>query len=64
MGWFGNNASLDRIDRYLRAKDLLKAITPAQIQALARQYLKDDAAVEFSVLPEGIDDPVTAQPQT
>ena len=53
----------DRIDRYLGAKDLLKAITPAQIQALARQYLKDAAAVEFSVLPEGIDDPVTTQPK-
>ena len=52
----------DRIDRYLRAKELLKAVTPAQLQALARQYLKDDAAVEFNVLPEGVDDPVSAQP--
>lgn len=51
----------DRIDRYLRARELLKAITPAQLQALARQYLKDDAAVEFNVLPDGVDDPVTAQ---
>lgn len=49
----------DRIDRYLRSRELLKAITPAQIQALARTYLTADGAVEFNVLPEGVDDPVT-----
>ena len=49
----------DRIDRYLRSRELLKAITPAQIQALARKYLTADGAVEFNVLPEGVDDPVS-----
>lgn len=48
----------DRIERYLRARELLKAITPAQLQALARQYLTAEGAVELNVLPEGIDDPV------
>ncbi len=49
----------DRIDRYLRSRELLKAVTPAQIQALARKYLTADGAVEFNVLPEGVDDPVS-----
>ena len=48
----------DRIDRYLRSRELLKAITPAQIQALARKYRTAYGAVEFNVLPEGVDDPV------
>lgn len=49
----------DRIERYLRSKELLKAITPAQIQALARTYLTAAGGVEFNVLPEGVDDPLT-----
>ena len=52
----------DRIERHLRARDLLKAITPADIMALARKYLTATGAVEFNVLPDGLDDPVTAPP--
>lgn len=52
----------DRIDRHLRTKNLLKAITPAEIQAMARHYLDPARAVEFDVLPEGVDDPVAQSP--
>ena len=36
---------------------IIAAITPARLQALVRQYLADAAAVEVTVLPEGIDPP-------
>lgn len=52
----------DRIERYVRSKEALKAITPAQLQAVAKQYLTPEAALEVNVLPEGVDDPV-AGPQ-
>ena len=52
----------DRIERYLRSRELLKAITRAEIQALARKYLTEAGAVEFNVLPEGVNDPVNPQP--
>lgn len=47
----------DRIARYLQARTRLQAITPADLMALAQQYLRDDAAVDIAVLPEGIDPP-------
>lgn len=50
----------DRIDRHARSKELLKAITPADIQAMARQYLAPAQAVEIDVLPEGVTDPIDA----
>ncbi|MBS0482796.1 MAG: insulinase family protein [Proteobacteria bacterium] len=45
----------DRIDRHARAKERLAAITPEQLQALARRYLTREAGVEISVLPDGVD---------
>ncbi len=50
----------DAIERYAKSKQLLQAITPAELQALACKYLTKDGAVEVDVLPEGIDDPVTS----
>jgi len=47
----------DRIDRFQNVKPRLMAITPAQIQALARQYLGAGNAVEVLVLPEGVEAP-------
>ena len=47
----------DRIERYAAAKARIAAITPARLQALVRQYLAQDAAVEVTVLPEGVDPP-------
>ncbi len=45
----------DRIDRYAKARERLSAITAAQLQALARQYLTEAAGVEITVLPEGVE---------
>ena len=45
----------DRIERYVKGKDRLLAITPAQLQALAARYLTPQGAVEVTVLPEGVD---------
>ena len=47
----------DRIDRYLKARARLLAISPVQIQALALRYLRADSAIEVLVLPEGVDEP-------
>jgi zinc protease len=41
----------DRIDRYLAGKARLSAITAADIQALARQYLTVDGGMEVIALP-------------
>lgn len=43
----------DRIERYQMARERLEAITAAQLQALARQYLTASGAVEILVIPEG-----------
>ena len=63
-GWLGfvdrAQTEPDRIARYVKGKDLLKAITPAQLQAVAKKYLTADGAVEINVLPEGVDDPLAA----
>lgn len=48
----------DDINRFQRSKEVLLAVTPADLQAVARQYLTADGAVEVNVLPHGVDDPV------
>ena len=45
----------DRIDRYIRGKARLQAISAKDLQALAKQYLTPGGAVEVTVLPEGVD---------
>jgi zinc protease len=50
----------DRIDRLAKARERTLAITPARLQEIARLYLADQAAVEFAVLPEGVE-PAAAQ---
>ncbi|PLK26056.1 pitrilysin family protein [Novosphingobium sp. TH158] len=47
----------DRIDRHVKGKERLAAITAADLRALARRYLVPGGAVEFNVLPEGVDPP-------
>jgi len=42
----------DDIERFVSAKDRYLAITPEQLQALARTYLDPAQAVEFQVVPE------------
>ena len=44
----------DRIARWRAAPDLIRAITPEDLQATARTYLADEAAVEVLVVPEAI----------
>ncbi|MFC3173399.1 M16 family metallopeptidase [Novosphingobium bradum] len=43
----------DRIERQLQSRARLAALTAADVQALARQYLAPDRAVEIDVVPEG-----------
>lgn len=45
----------DRIERQLHAQERLSAITPAEVQEMARRYLTEGGAVEIDVLPEGVD---------
>jgi len=52
----------DRIDRHVKGKERLLALTPAQLQTLARRYLTAEGAVEITVLPEGVEEPASAQP--
>ena len=47
----------DRIERFVHGKERLQAITAKDLQALARQYLTPNGAVEVTVLPEGVDLP-------
>lgn len=42
-----------RIDRFLAAKDTIRAVTPADIQAAAARYLGQGRAVEVLVVPAG-----------
>ena len=42
----------DQIERHIHARERLLAVTPAQIQAAARRYLTEAAAVPITVLPE------------
>ena len=42
----------DRLDRTRRYDAVLAAVTPADIQAFARQYLTGDEALEIAILPQ------------
>ena len=42
----------ERIDRWFASPDLIRAITPEDIQAAARKWLAEGAAVEVVVVPE------------
>jgi zinc protease len=46
----------DRIERQSRARERLLTVTPARLQAVARQYLTSDGAVEIDVLPGGVEE--------
>ncbi len=65
-GWMGlaDNAQSqsERLQRFLDAPDALKAITPADIQAAAAQYLKADEAVEVLVIHEDAELPDSIAP--
>ncbi len=60
-GWIGlvsrAQSEPDRLDRFIRARERLLAVTPAELQALARQYLTDAGSVPILVLPEGTEAP-------
>ena len=47
----------DRIERYMKARARIEAITARDLQLLAKQYLVPGMGVEVLVLPEGIDPP-------
>lgn len=55
-GWLGlvdrAQTRPDEIDRHLRARERLLAVTAAQVQAEARRYLRDEAVVAITVEPE------------
>jgi zinc protease len=61
-GWLGfvdrAQTEPEQIERFVKSKELLKAMTPADVQGMARKYLNRDGAVEVNVLPEGVEDPV------
>ncbi|MFU7527864.1 M16 family metallopeptidase [Qipengyuania sp. ASV99] len=42
----------DRLERWFDGPDMLRAITPEELQAEALQYLAPEDAVEFLILPE------------
>ncbi|WP_159978310.1 MULTISPECIES: pitrilysin family protein [unclassified Novosphingobium] len=44
----------DRIARFEKAKERVLALTPADVQAMAKRYLAPDAGLEVLVLPEGV----------
>lgn len=44
----------DRIARFEQARDRLLALTPTDVQAMAKRYLAPDAGLEVLVLPEGV----------
>ncbi|WP_067734862.1 M16 family metallopeptidase [Novosphingobium naphthalenivorans] len=44
----------DRIDRFEKARERLLALTPGDVEAMARRYLTPDAGLEVLVLPEGV----------
>lgn len=47
----------DRIERYMKARARIEAITTKDLQLLARQYLRPNLGVEVLVLPEGVEPP-------
>ncbi|MBW8786039.1 MAG: insulinase family protein, partial [Novosphingobium sp.] len=60
-GWLGlvdrAQSEPEKIERQVHAADRLLTVTPADVQAAARRYLTDAAAVVVDVLPEGMDAP-------
>jgi zinc protease len=44
----------DRIERQLKAKERIMAITPAQLQLLAQRYLTPELALPIVVLPQEV----------
>ena len=54
-GWMGlvdrAQSEAYRLDRFLRTRELLEAVTPAALQATAARYLAPEAAVEVLALP-------------
>ncbi|MBI1403602.1 MAG: insulinase family protein [Porphyrobacter sp.] len=54
-GWLGLAARAqsdpDRLDRWFAAPDLIRAITPTELQATAARWLPEGEAVEIAVLP-------------
>ncbi len=65
-GWMAvtNRAQTEteQIERYLKARERLLALTAADVQAMARRYLAAGAAVEVLVLPEGVEEPRPGAP--
>ncbi|MFA7602624.1 MAG: insulinase family protein [Novosphingobium sp.] len=47
----------EEIDRFLKMKDRLLALTAADVQAMAQRYLAPGTEVEVLVLPEGVAEP-------
>ncbi len=47
----------EEIDRYLKAKDRLLALSPLDVQLAALHYLGPKDEVEVLVLPEGVNEP-------
>ena len=60
-GWMALTAraqsEADRIDRFLKAKERLLALTAKDIQTAAAHYLGGATGVEVLVLPEGVEEP-------
>jgi zinc protease len=52
----------DRIERLFKARERTLAITPARLRQIARLYLGEDRAVEFTVVPDGVDLPPIKSP--
>jgi zinc protease len=56
-GWIGLAARAqsdpERLDRWFAAPDLIRAITPEELQATASRWLASGGAVEVAVVPEG-----------
>jgi zinc protease len=57
-GWMGLVARAqsrpDRIARFEQAKARLLALTPADVQAMAKRYLAPEAGLEVLVLPKDV----------
>ncbi|GGN49124.1 peptidase M16 [Novosphingobium indicum] len=47
----------ERIDRYEQAEQRILALTPADLEVMARRYLTPNSGLEVLVLPEGVSTP-------
>lgn len=52
------------IDRFQKIDERLRAITPADVQAMARRFLVPEEQVEVLVLPESVDEPGPERPSS